>query len=374
MPATNPRQFVPYTVRAKTVESACITSFVLDPVNQAERPVWLPGQYVIVKVELNGQSYLRHYSIAAAPGESIGLRIAVKREEAPAELDVPAGVVSQYLHDTVQVGDTLYAAGPLGEFVLEEYSQRPVLLLSGGVGITPLLAMLQQLVCHSNRRVEFIHACQNGDLHAFEQEVQHYVAQRTGVRSHFCYQNPTETDRKRARYQVEGLLTREHLQSWLPLDDYECYLCGPTPFMQAAWQMLRSLGVAADRIHYEFFGPATVLEPVVEEATVSVVVTKTEPTTQSVPPTSLSHDTVEFLGKTARLAWDPDATSLLEFAEAQGLEPYFNCRSGLCNSCMCTVVSGDVDYVEEPLDRPAEGKVLLCCAKPRGPVVITLPD
>ncbi|NHC61587.1 2Fe-2S iron-sulfur cluster-binding protein [Paenalcaligenes suwonensis] len=376
MSASDARQFKRYKVVAKTAESACITSFVLQPEDGSALPTWQPGQYLIFKFDLEGQSYLRHYSIAAAPGNPAGLRIAVKREAAPAEFpDAPAGVISQHMHDTVHVGDTLVAAGPLGDFVLNQNSERPVLLISGGVGVTPVLAMLQQLVQHSDRRVDFIHGCQDGNLHAFASEVQALVAQRANVHSHLCYLTPTDTDRQHAAFKVEGLLTREHLQSWLPLDDYECYVCGPTPFMQAVWQMLRSLGIAQDRIHYEFFGTATVLEKepvgsevaVADEASVSVTPT----TAQAV---DASGETVEFVGKTSALAWDPAQPSLLDFAEAQGLEPYFNCRSGLCNSCMCTLVSGEVEYVEEPLDMPPEGKVLLCCSKPRGAVVIELAE
>ncbi|TGV09770.1 2Fe-2S iron-sulfur cluster binding domain-containing protein [Alcaligenaceae bacterium 429] len=376
MSASDARQFKRYKVVAKAAESACITSFVLEPEDGSALPVWQPGQYLIFKFDLDGQSYLRHYSIAAAPGQSAGLRIAVKRESAPEGVDVPAGVISQHMHDAVHVGDTLVAAGPLGDFVLDQSSQRPVLLLSGGVGVTPVLAMLQQLVLCSDRRVDFIHGCQDGDLHAFSDEVQALVAQRANVHSHLCYLNPTDADRQQGAFKVEGLLTREHLQSWLPLDDYECYVCGPTPFMQAVWQMLRSLGIAQDRIHYEFFGTATVLEK--EPVSNDVAAPKAADTAASIvpatEPVAATGETVEFVGKTAALAWDPAQASLLDFAEAQGLEPYFNCRSGLCNSCMCTLVSGEVDYVEEPLDMPPEGKVLLCCSKPRGAVVIELAE
>lgn len=376
MSASDVRQFKPYKVVAKTQESACISAFTLEAADGSALPTWQPGQYLIFKFDLHGQSYLRHYSIAAAPGNPAGLRIAVKRETAPAAFpDAPAGVISQHLHDVVQVGDTLVAAGPLGDFVLDQSSHRPVLLISGGVGVTPVLAMLQQLVQHSDRRVDFIHGCQDGTLHAFAGEVQALVAQRANVHSHLCYVAPTDTDRQHAAFHVEGLLTREHLQSWLPLDDYECYVCGPTPFMQAVWQMLRSLGIAQERIHYEFFGTATVLdkEPAGSEAATAddAAVTVLATAVQAV---DASGETVEFVGKTAALAWDPAHTSLLDFAEAQGLEPYFNCRSGLCNSCMCTLVSGEVDYIEEPLDMPPEGKVLLCCSKPRGAVVIALAD
>jgi ferredoxin-NADP reductase len=307
---------------------------------------------------------LRNYSVSCSPAREGSYRITVKREAAPRP-DVPNGVSSCYLHDTIEVGDVLVAEGPRGEFVLDRASTRPVVLLSGGVGLTPMVSMLHALATESDRPTFFIHACENGDVHALRDEVQILAASRPGISAHFCYRSPTEQDKANKRHQSEGVVTRELLQSLLPLDDYEVYLCGPPPFMQALYQTLRGLGIEKNRIAYEFFGPATVLEQAPAPAPVAA------------PPVSdkkIDSDaiTVEFRKSGLTAAWDEKAGSLLDFAEAQGLSPEFSCRAGICSTCKSHLVEGTVAYFEEPLDELGANEVLLCCSKPQGSVVIDI--
>lgn len=366
------RRFREFKVIEKTCESAVICSFLLEPVDGEAIVAWQPGQYLVFKLQLNGTTVLRNYSMSACPEHPRGLRVAIKKEPAPlAQPDVPPGMVSNYFHDQVQVGDVLTAAGPMGDFVLQEDSDRPVVLLSGGVGITPMLSMLHKLVKTSQRKVTFIHACENGDVHAFADEVAQLAQLRDGVQVHYCYRDPSEKDRQNSVFHSEGLLSKQQIQALLPLDDYEFYLCGPSIFMQVYWRLLRELGVNKERIFYEFFGPATVLEneePVQPEPesskTVATVVTVVADQDQQ--GVTFLPDQVQAVIDTAQ------EQTLLELAEANGLSPDFNCRAGLCNTCMCTLVSGEVEYIEEPLDLPPEGKVLLCCAKPIGAVTVDL--
>lgn len=362
------REFRDYKVVAKVTESDAITSLTLALADGAAAPAYRPGQYLVFRLPIDGATVLRNYSVSGDPADAGVLRIAVKREPAPTA-QVPAGLGSNYLHDQVQVGDTLNAAGPMGDFVLDEGSQRPVVLLSGGVGLTPMMCMLHRLVKASQRRVFFIHACENGSVHAFADEVQALASRREGVSVHFCYRNPGTADQG---FHSQGLLTRNQLQALLPLDDYDFYVCGPGAFMQANWRILRGLGVDKQRIHYEFFGPATVLEeqdlavqppqapPVITQG--SLAATDTEP----------GQVQVSFMPSETTLAWSDACASLLELAEEAGLSPDFNCRAGLCNTCMSTLVSGQVEYTEQPLDEPPAGKVLLCCSRPIGSVVIEL--
>lgn len=390
--ATANRRFRDYRVLEKQRESEVITSFVLQPVDGVMQP-YQPGQYLVFRLEIDGQIVLRNYSVSGDPDCTDRLRISVKHEKAPAGSSVADGLASSYLHQQVQPGDVLSAAGPMGEFVLDESSQRPVVLLSGGVGQTPLLAMLHRLLKRSQRKVYVIHACDNSVVHAFADEMRELVAQREGVQLYFCYRNPTEHDEQAGLHHVAGLITREQLQRWLPLDDYEFYLCGPSAFMQSNYGVLRSLGVARERIHYEFFGPATVLEnTLADDVAASAVQDQVQPAPSSrVDANVLELDspveavrgaataaedaaqTVTFLPDGRQGQWHEDCPSLLDLAEETGLSPDFNCRAGLCNTCMCTLVSGEVDYFEEPLDPVPEGKVLLCCSRPRGPVAVELP-
>ncbi len=390
--ATANRRFRDYRVLEKQRESEVITSFVLQPVDGVMQP-YQPGQYLVFRLEIDGQIVLRNYSVSGDPDCTDRLRISVKHEKAPAGSSVADGLASSYLHQQAQPGDVLSAAGPMGEFVLDESSQRPVVLLSGGVGQTPLLAMLHRLLKRSQRKVYVIHACDNSVVHAFADEMRELVAQREGVQLYFCYRNPTEHDEQAGLHHVAGLITREQLQRWLPLDDYEFYLCGPSAFMQSNYGVLRSLGVARERIHYEFFGPATVLEnTLADDVAASAVQDQVQPAPSSrVDANVLELDspveavrgaataaedaaqTVTFLPDGRQGQWHEDCPSLLDLAEETGLSPDFNCRAGLCNTCMCTLVSGEVDYFEEPLDPVPEGKVLLCCSRPRGPVAVELP-
>jgi ferredoxin-NADP reductase/ferredoxin len=409
---TADRSFREYKVVARRDESRIITSLVLAPADGAEAPGYRPGQHLVFRLKHpQGGNILRHYSVSGDPADRGLLRISVKREPAPpGRPELPAGLGSAYMHDHAQVGDVLAAAGPMGGFVLDEDSDRPVLLLSAGVGLTPMMAMLYRLVRGSGRRVYFLHACESGEVHAFAGEVLALAASRPGVMAHFRYRCATDEDLAQGRCHSRGLVDKELLQSLLPLDDYDVYLCGPPPFMQAGWRLLRGLGIAPGRIHYEFFGPATVLEddgaanaaaasaargvaPQFSVAERAPAAAESAPPQEegvaAVPATGAARVDMQAAGPAAgqppasapsvrfgpagvEVPWDDACPSLLDLAERAGLNPDFNCRAGLCGTCMSTLVSGTVEYFEEPLDPPPEGKVLLCCSRPLGPVAIDL--
>ena len=358
--AANPR-FRPFAVVSKVRESATITSFRLAPL---EREHWRPftaGQFLTLRVpDGRGGHVLRNYTVSSSPREEGSYRITVKREAAPAP-DMPAGLSSCWLHDEIEPGAIIEIDPPRGAFKLDASSGRPVVLLSGGVGLTPTVSMLDMLARESDRPVWFIHACDNADVHALRDEVEQLAALRPGIAVHFCYRFAQDGA---AGCHSSGFLTRRTLQSLLPLDDYDIYMCGPPPFMQALYTILLGLGVRKERIAYEFFGPASLLS-------------ETDPATEKPAPAALPAAQGDGLNivlqKSGRsLPWDGTSNSILAFLEAQGIEPEFSCRAGICGTCEQGLLSGEVDYFEEPLDEMPGDRVLLCCTRPKSSVVLDL--
>lgn len=235
-----------FRVARKRPESAVITSFYLEPVDGGELMTFQPGQYTTVLLTVNGQPLRRNYSLSDAPGTGY-YRISVKRE--------PNGVASNYLHDQVREGDVLELMAPCGEFVLEE-STRPLVLVSGGVGITPTLAMLNA-AASSGRPIEFIHAALNSDAHAFRDHVDELAQRFPNVRPFYLYNEPLPQDEPHA----QGLINSELLGERLPQDrDVDLYFLGPKPFMQTVYRIARELGVPEGQTRFEFFGPKEALE------------------------------------------------------------------------------------------------------------------
>lgn len=350
-----------FRVIAKVRESRTITSFHLQPLEPRDWRPFEPGQFLVFKVPAcNDRGHvLRNYSISSSPRSKGIYRITVKREAAPTP-GVPDGLSSCHLHDQVAVGDELLAEEPRGDFRLDRTSSRPVVLLSGGVGLTPLVSMFHALAHETERRVYFIHACDSGDVHALSGEVRELAAVRLGLTLHICYRFPTAADAAARGHDSVGVVTADVLRRVLPLDDYDVYLCGSPPFMQGMYRTLRELGVPRQRIAYEFFGPATVLEP-----------TQSEEAERPHPPAPAGAITVDFRKSGRSAVWD-DSKSLLDFLESHGLQPEFSCRAGICGTCKVALLEGEVDYVQEPLDVPDDGQVLICSCKPRGSIAIDI--
>lgn len=230
-----------FRVVRKERESEVITSFYFEPVDGGQLLAFQPGQYITVLLDIDGQPLRRNYSLSDAPDKPY-YRISVKRE--------PGGVASNYLHDHVDVGSVVELLPPAGEFVLND-AERPLVLLTGGVGITPALAMLNS-IAHSGRPVEFIHAALHGGTHAFRDHVDRLAAQHPNVRPFYIYDQARADDAPHAR----GFISAELLRQRLPADlDVDLYFLGPKPFMRSAYAIANELGIPADRVKYEFFGP-----------------------------------------------------------------------------------------------------------------------
>jgi len=256
------KDFKPFVVTDKVKESDVITSFYLKPKDGAAVPEFLPGQYITVRVKLEGDKYLlnRQYSLSDSAGKGY-FRISVKRE---AEPNKPNGKVSNFLHDQINVGDELEISPPAGDFTLDVKKETPVVLLNGGVGLTPMMSMLNALAKDNPERpVTFIHAARNEAVHAFENEVKELMEKLPNGQTFISYekpQNPNSGD-------YVGYLSIDVLQKFMQ-NDADYYICGPVPFMNAMIEGLKELGVKEEAIHYEFFGPALTLEQMKEVAMV----------------------------------------------------------------------------------------------------------
>lgn len=236
-----------FKVEKKVQESAEVTSFYLAPVDGGKVIAHLPGQYIGLRVLIEGEEEQRRNYSLSAPANGHSLRISVKRE--------PGGKVSNYLHDQVQVGDTLRVFPPAGHFTLQA-SDKPLVLISGGVGITPTLPMLETALA-SKRPVIFIHCARDRSVHAFRDSIDRFTAEHPQLTRYYCYDNAVPED----AVDAEGYLTEQHLAEWLPNPrDVDAYFLGPRPFMRNLKRLLHRLGVPDKQVHYEFFGPAEALE------------------------------------------------------------------------------------------------------------------
>ncbi|WP_371931989.1 NO-inducible flavohemoprotein [Mesobacillus subterraneus] len=252
------KDFRPFIVANKVEESETITSFYLKPVDGKAIAFFKPGQYISVKLEIEGEEFthIRQYSLSDAPGKDY-YRISVKKE---AGIETPDGKVSNYLHSSVEEGEVLQISAPAGDFFLDTKKDTPVVLISGGVGLTPMVSMLKTVAeLQPEKEVTFIHAAQNGKVHALKDEVA-ATAAKAKVNSVVFYDQPTEEDRKNSSFDVEGYITEDWLKKNVNLGQSDFYFCGPVPFMKAINAALKDLGVTEERIHFEFFGPMASLE------------------------------------------------------------------------------------------------------------------
>jgi nitric oxide dioxygenase len=248
-----------FIVSKKVKESDVITSIYLNPADGGNIPTFKPGQYISVKAVIAGEMYthIRQYSLSDSPGKDY-YRISVKREDE--RKHAPQGIVSNFLHNQVREGDVLEITAPAGEFVLNTESKLPIVLISGGVGLTPMVSMLKTLAeYYPEKDVTFIHAALNSQTHALHEEVSKIANQNNNINSFLCYESPVDQDRKANLFHKEGYIDLPWLKSILNSNEAEFYFCGPIPFMKVIKEALTEWGVPKERIYFEFFGPAAEL-------------------------------------------------------------------------------------------------------------------
>ncbi|PSU45511.1 FAD-binding oxidoreductase [Photobacterium frigidiphilum] len=348
-------KWLPYSVTKMIKESSVITSFYLEAQDH-QQPTFKPGQFLTVKADIKGQKQIRTYTLSSAPTDS-HYRISVKRETST-DNNVPDGIFSNYLHDNLNVGDTLYAKAPCGDFTFDTTEKRPAVLLAGGVGITPMVSMVRHALkegmrTHFTRDITFIGAAKNKEQRSFFEEL-NTISESSGgkIRAFWSLGKIDKHLKHGEDFHHHGRISKALLQAILPLDDYDVYLCGPTGFMQATYALLRGLGISDARIYAEEFGPAS-LKRNADNATRLFK-----------PLPAATEAIIEFTDSNVEQAWSKEDGSLLDFAEAHGLTPEFGCRSGQCGACKTKLVSGKVAYQTEHTSSINDDEVLLCCAVP----------
>jgi ferredoxin-NADP reductase/MOSC domain-containing protein YiiM/ferredoxin len=348
--------FRPLTVTAIERESDSVISIRLEDTSGARLPGARPGQYLTLRIQPEEQrSVLRTYSLSGPPGAGY-YRITVKREE--------DGTASRYLHTRLRPGDQLDIAAPRGTFILDR-TETPVLLISAGIGATPVLAMLHVLAEeHSEREIWWLHGARSSRDHSFAAEARALLASLPNVRTHICYSRPSADDVQGRDFDSAGRLTASLLAGLEPPRDAEAYLCGPMPFMDEIGAGLATIGLDASHIHTEPFGPAPGLTPGIASRTA-----RTPHAPAGQPGTG---PTIEFARSDLAIRWSDDYSSLLELAEACDVPVRWSCRTGVCHNCETTLIAGTVAYNPDPVEPPADGSALICCSQPHDDVVLDL--
>lgn len=337
--------FRPLKVTAVRDESRHVRSVVLADPTATPLPNWLAGQSIVVRVpvDTDGPALIRNYSLSNGPG-STHYRIGVKRE--------PMGSVSAYLHDRVKVGDLIEVAAPRGNFFLDD-SERPVVLISAGVGLTPVLSMLHSLAQNgSNRPVWWLHGARDSTEYPFADEVQNLLNRLPHSHSQIFFSNQ------------QGRLSARVLNELGLPHEAEVFVCGPESFMDDVRTALLTYGIGAGNIHTERFGAHAAITP-------GIIATPLRPPHPPEGPPGLG-PTVHFARSALSAPWRASDSSLLDFAEACDVPTRWSCRTGVCHTCETAVLSGHVRYEPDPLEPPAEGNILLCIATPAEDVVIDL--
>jgi ferredoxin-NADP reductase len=340
-----------FVVVRKVKESEEITSFYLQPADRGDIPTFQPGQFLTIKLEIPGQarSVIRTYSLSDYAEPHAYYRLSIKREPMPPGLDVMPGVASNFMHDQVPEGSVIPAKPPSGKFILDVQKSLPAVLISNGVGITPMISMAKAVTrLNPDRPLWFLHGARDASFHAFREEVSAIAAQNPNLTVHYAYSRPRAEDA--GHHHSVGYVDTALIQS-LVMQDAEYFLCGSPPFMEAIRAGLRAANVPESRVFFEMF-------------------TKASKSTSDRPLAEVNGNNIEtaaivFAQSNQTIAWSADADSLLEFAEANGLNPPYSCRQGICGTCECKLLEGEVEYQTTPTATVEDGSVLICIAKPK---------
>jgi hypothetical protein len=350
---SGPRKFI---VKRKVRECRDVCSFYLAPHDGKPLPPFHPGQFLTFQLRIPGQSasVIRCYSLSDAPAPTCDYyRVTIKKVPPPPDKPgTPPGLVSTFFHEQVNEGDILDVKVPSGRFYLDMIARTPVVLIGGGVGITPVLSMLNGVAQSGSRRETwFFLGVRNSGEHIQKAHLEEVAAKNPNIRLHICYSDPGPDDKAGRDYHHAERVSVKLFKQLLPSNAYDFYICGPPPMMSSLTQGLKEWGVPDDNVHFEAFGPATV--KAVAPAVAPAAVATTAQTFQ-----------INFARSGKALAWDQKMQSLLDFASSHGVTIDSGCRRGACGTCKVAVRDGKFSYLNPPDYSCEAGSCLTCCAVP----------
>lgn len=349
-----------FSVAKKARECEDVCAFYLKPHDGKALPPFKPGQYLTFQLDIPGRDkpLVRCYSISDSPHHADYYRVTIKKEKAPPDNpDLPPGAASSFFCDTVREGDILNVRAPTGQFFLDMTRNNPIVLIAGGVGVTPMLSMANAIVASgSKRETWFFFGVRNTQEHIHKAELEKLAAEHENIRLHVCYSRPGSNEVKGRDYQHEGRVSTELLKELLPSNNFEYYLCGNGAFMKSITDGLEAWGVPEKDVYFEAFGPATVKKKTAE------------PTPAETTRLAKLQVTFSRTGKTVR--WEPSAGNLLDFARSQGVRIDSGCCAGSCGSCLVAIKSGSVHYLTPPDAEPEHGACLTCICRPKADLIL----
>ncbi|MEE2746359.1 MAG: 2Fe-2S iron-sulfur cluster-binding protein [Pseudomonadota bacterium] len=356
--------FRKFQVRRKEMEGGDICSFYLYPHDERQLPYFEPGQYLTFKLDIPGQKKqtIRCYSLSEQPLQDY-YRVSVKKIPPPRDNpEVPPGLGSNFFHNNIEEGDIIDVKAPSGHFFLDVTKPQPVVLIGGGIGLTPVLSMLKEIISKDWRsEVWFFYGISNGAEHIMKDHLKELSNIADNIKLRVCYSRPREEDIEGTDYDIKGRVGVDLFKEVLPSSNYHYYFCGPPPMMNSLFEDLREWKVPEDHLHYEAFGPATVKKKQEADGSKDGAGSDDKDAEKFVINFAKSDKSVE---------WSPNDGSILDFAEENDVDIEFGCRAGNCGTCITAVIEGNVDYLSEPGEMPETGSCLSCIAVPKGNITI----
>jgi ferredoxin-NADP reductase len=351
--------FRKFNISRKAPEGGGICSFYFSPHDGKPLPPFKPGQYLTFGLDIAGQKkqVIRCYSLSDSPHHPDYYRCSIKAVPAPRDMpDVAPGLSSNHFHDSVNEGDILDIKAPGGHFFMDTTKQSPVVLIGGGIGLTPVLSMLNQIVeSGSKRETWFFYGVRDSNEQVMKEHLEQIAQENENVHMCVCYSRPQETDVEGKDYQYAERVSVDLFKRILSSNNYDFYMCGPPPMMNTIVPALEEWKVPEKHIHFEAFGPATVKK------------TKTEANKEATSASAASAGVQIVFAKSGKtLDWDPEIGSILDFAEENEIDIDFGCRAGNCGTCITAIKEGEVDYLNEPGAEPESGSCLACISVPKG--------